>query len=113
MATIARPSSYDEACENHRWVVPERYNIAAEICDSQPADKPALVFEDFRGRRRDLDWAELRALANRAANVLAAHGVERGDRVAVCAPASSLQADHHAIESAPEPSLNADPQSSG
>src|SRR5204862_1167336 len=33
-------------------------------------------------------WGEMQSLANRAANVLAAHGVERGDRVAVVAPAS-------------------------
>ena len=29
--------TYEEACEAHRWRVPERYNIAAEVCDSQPA----------------------------------------------------------------------------
>ncbi len=88
MATRTRPSSYEEACETHSWQVPERYNIAAEICDSQPADKAAMVFEDHQGNRRELDWGELRGLANKAANVLAEHGVERGDRVAVCAPAS-------------------------
>jgi acetyl-CoA synthetase len=89
MATMARPTRYEVACEGHRWQVPERYNIAAEICDSQPAGKPAIVFEDFRGERRDLDWGAMGALANRAANVLVGHGVERGDRVAVCAPASA------------------------
>ena len=68
--------------------VPERYNIAADVCDKHPDDKPAMVFEDFRGNQRELTWGEQRSLANRAANVLAAHGVERGDRVAVCAPAS-------------------------
>ena len=47
-----------------------------------------MVFEDFRGNQREVSWAEQRSLANRAANVLAAHGVEREDRVAVCAPAS-------------------------
>jgi len=87
MATMARPTSYEQACEEHSWRVPERYNIAADICDSQPADKPAIVFEDFRGERRDLNWGEMRNLSDRAANVLSAHGVERGDRVAVCAPA--------------------------
>jgi acetyl-CoA synthetase len=88
MATTTRPSSYEEACETHRWVVPERYNIAADLCDSQTAGKAAMVFEDFRGNRRELNWAELRALSNQAANVLTARGVKRGDRVAVCAPAS-------------------------
>ena len=47
-----------------------------------------MVFEDFRGNQREVRWGEQRALANRAANVLAAHGVQREDRVAICAPAS-------------------------
>jgi acetyl-CoA synthetase len=81
-------TSYDEARDSHRWRVPDRYNIAAEVCDAQPADKPAMVFEDFRGNERRVSWGEQRALANRAANLLVARGVERGDRVAVCAPAS-------------------------
>ncbi len=88
MATIARPSSYEQAVSEHRWRVPDRYNIAADVCDSQPREKAAMVFEDFKGGRRELDWGELGSLANRAANVLAKHGVKRGDRVAVCAPAS-------------------------
>src|SRR4051794_22800549 len=80
--------TYDEACEAHRWQVPERYNIAAEVCDSQPGARTAMVFEDFRGNEREVSWAEQRSLANRAANLLASRGVEPGDRVAVCAPAS-------------------------
>ncbi len=81
-------SSYEEARAAHTWDVPEHYNIAADVCDKHPADKLAMVFEDFRGNRREVSWGEQRALANRAANVLAARGVEKGDRVAVCAPAS-------------------------
>ena len=26
-------SSYDQVCAEHRWEVPERYNIAADVCD--------------------------------------------------------------------------------
>jgi acetyl-CoA synthetase len=79
---------YERACREHRWNVPSRYNIAADVCDKHPAEKPAMVFEDFRGDQREVNWGEQRALANRAANVLKQHGVEREDRVAVCAPAS-------------------------
>jgi acetyl-CoA synthetase len=84
----ARPRSYEEAVAAHQWRVPERYNIAADVCDKHPASKPAMVFQDFRGNQREVSWGEQRALANQAANVLVAHGVERGDRVAICAPAS-------------------------
>ncbi|MGC1801202.1 MAG: AMP-binding protein, partial [Solirubrobacterales bacterium] len=80
--------TYEEACEAHRWRVPDRYNIAADVCDGQPPDRTAMIFEDFRGNQREVSWAEQRSLADRAANLLVSHGVERGDRVAVCAPAS-------------------------
>src|SRR5213595_1396435 len=79
---------YDEARAGHRWRVPERYHIAADVCDKHPREKPAMVWEDFRGTQRDVKWGELQSLAARAANVLRAHGVERGDRVAVDAPAT-------------------------
>ena len=88
VSPAVEPASYEEARAQHRWAVPERSNIAADVCDRWPAGKPAMVFEDFRGNERLVSWGEQRSLANRAANLLAARGVERGDRVAVCAPAS-------------------------
>jgi acetyl-CoA synthetase len=45
-----------------------------------------MLWESFDGSTRELDWGELQDLANQAAHVLAAHGVERGDRVAVVLP---------------------------
>ena len=88
VGTAGEVGSYEEACTQHRWEVPRRYNIAADVCDRWPAERPAMVFEDFRGNERGVRWGEQRSLANRAANLLASRGVERGDRVAVCAPAS-------------------------
>jgi acetyl-CoA synthetase len=79
---------YEELRAAHEWRVPDRYNIAADVCDKHPRDKPAMVFEDFRGTERRLTWGQMQSLANQAANVLRAHGVERGDRVAVVAPAA-------------------------
>ena len=79
-------ATYDEVCAAHRWEVPERYNIAADVCDKHPRDKPAMVWESFDGSMRELDWGELQDLANQAAHALAARGVGRGDRVAVVLP---------------------------
>jgi acetyl-CoA synthetase len=79
-------STYDDVCASHRWSVPAQYNIAADICDRHPRDKPAMIWESFDGSRRELAWGELQDLANQAAHVLAAHGVARGDRVAVVLP---------------------------
>src|SRR3954469_12670307 len=79
-------TSYEEACATHHWVVPPRYNLAADICDKHPRDKPAMVWESFDGSYRELVWGELQDLANKAAHTLAARGIERGDRVAVVLP---------------------------
>jgi acetyl-CoA synthetase len=79
-------TSYEEMCGSHRWEVPPRYNIAADVCDRQPRDKPAMVWESFDGSARELTWGELQDLANQAAHTLSAHGVARGDRVAVVLP---------------------------
>jgi acetyl-CoA synthetase len=79
-------TQYEQLCSSHRWQVPERYNIAADVCDKHPRDKPAMVWESFDGSLRELTWGELQELANQAAHTLAAHGVGRGDRVAVVLP---------------------------
>ncbi|HEV7134287.1 MAG TPA: AMP-binding protein [Gaiellaceae bacterium] len=79
-------TSYEQLRAEHRWEVPARYNIAADVCDKHPRDKLAMVWESFDGSYRELAWGELQDLANQAAHVLHAHGIERGDRVAVVLP---------------------------
>jgi acetyl-CoA synthetase len=81
-------TSYEQACAAHRWEVPAQYNIATDVCDKHPRDKLAMVWESYDGSYRELVWGELQDLANQAAQVLRAHGIERGDRVAVVAPAT-------------------------
>ena len=78
--------SYEQACAEHRWQVPERYNIAADVCDKHDSGKLAMVHERFDGEVREIRWGELQALANQAANVLSGAGVGAGDRVAVVLP---------------------------
>jgi len=88
MSSTSTISSYEEACAGHSWNVPERYNIAADVCDKHPREKLAMIHEDFHGNVRNVSWGELQDLSNRFANVLAAHGVQRGDRVAMLLPAT-------------------------
>jgi acetyl-CoA synthetase len=78
--------TYEEAVAAHRWEVPGRYNIAADVCEKHPPDKLAMVWERFDGARRDLTWGELQDLSAQAAHALSAAGVQRGDRVAVVLP---------------------------
>src|SRR4051812_9675252 len=86
MATVGASSNYQELRASHRWEVPERYNIARDVCFKHPADKLAMIHEDPRGAVREVRWGELQELSNRFANVLAAKGVQKGDRVAMLLP---------------------------
>src|SRR5215207_2396917 len=86
MSTASQYSSYEEAVEAHEWNVPERYNIAVDVCDKHDAGKLAMIHEDSDGNVREVKWGELQELSNRFANVLRAHGVEQGDRVAMLLP---------------------------
>ena len=63
-------TSYEEAVASHEWRVPERYNIAEDVCDKHPADKLAMIHEHFDGTVREVQWGELQELSNRFANVL-------------------------------------------
>jgi len=80
--------TYEEAVAAHEWRVPVRYNIAQDVCDKHPRDKLAMVHEHSDGTVREVNWGELQDLANQAAAVLRAAGVQRGDRVAVVLPAT-------------------------
>jgi acetyl-CoA synthetase len=82
----AAVQSYEEACSTHRWDVPERYNIAADVCDKHPRDKPAMIHEDPSGNVRSLDWGHVQDMSDRFARRLLDAGLERGDRVAMLLP---------------------------
>ena len=70
--------TYEEAVATHEWRVPERYNIAEDVCDKHPADKLAMIHEHFDGTVREVRWGELQELSNRFANALTALGVGQG-----------------------------------
>ena len=86
MSSTTTFTSYEQAREQHRWQVPERYNIAVDVCDRHPREKLAMIHEDFQGRIREVSWGALQDDSNRFANVLRSRGVEPGDRVAMLLP---------------------------
>src|SRR6478672_4610572 len=86
MSSATTITSYEEACARHTWSVPERYNIAVDVRDRHPREKLAMIHEHFDGTVREVSWGELQDDSNRFANVLRAHGVEPGDRVAMLLP---------------------------
>jgi len=71
-----------------RWNVPERYNMAREVCDRHHAiaDRAALFYENAAGERRTWTFGDLITLSNRLANALAGQGIGKGDRVGIVLP---------------------------
>jgi acetyl-CoA synthetase len=72
-----------------RWAIPERYNIAADICDRWAAIEPqrtAIIEMSQDWRVSPVSFGHLREQSNRLAQALRARGVSRGDRIAILLP---------------------------
>ncbi len=92
---------YDTLYRNFRWDIPARYNIGVDVCDRWAAQDPGrLAILNIRadGREDKITFGWMRETSNRLANALAAHGIKRGDRVAIFLPqAPEVAAAHIAI----------------
>jgi acetyl-CoA synthetase len=89
MPVLPQASDYDAIYRQFRWNIPANYNIGADICDRWAQAEPnrlAILHEHADGRRDEITYGRLRETSNRLANVLRAHGVARGDRVAIMLP---------------------------
>ena len=83
---LTRANTYEEVYLAFRWPTPQRYNIALDTCDKHAdttPDAPALIHESEDGETRRYSFKAIQRLASRAANVFAAHGINRGDRVGI------------------------------
>ena len=94
-------SDYDALCRAFRWQVPAHYNIGVDVCDRWAASEPgriAIFHVGANGAVQEISYGALRGSSNRLANALAAHGIRRGDRVAILLPqAPAVAASHIAI----------------
>jgi acetyl-CoA synthetase len=79
---------YGEIFAGYRWQIPADFNIAVAVCTCHAADenRVAIHWEDEDGASERWTYAALQRDANRLSNALAAHGVVRGDRVAIILP---------------------------
>ncbi|MCJ2027914.1 AMP-binding protein [Methylobacterium sp. J-043] len=85
-------NTYEKLVADFRWEIPERYNIAADVCDRWALSEPnrtALLVLGPDDRPEPVSYGRLRADSLRLAAALAARGVEPGDRVAVLLPQSA------------------------
>src|SRR5437868_3895960 len=67
------------------WSIPARFNIGADVADRHGAAL-ALIELNPSGKARQFTFADISRLSNRLANLLVAHGLQRGDRVAILLP---------------------------
>jgi len=82
------PDQYAAIHAAYRWDVPAAFNIGTACCGRWASDRArfALYWEDESGATAAWTFWDLEQRANRLANALAAHGIGRGDRVALILP---------------------------
>ncbi len=101
MPVLPPARDYDTLYRQFRWRIPPRYNIGVDVCDRWAAAEPdrmALLHVRPDGAEEPVTYGWLRETSNRLANALTAHGVGRGDRVAILLPQSpEVAAAHIAI----------------
>jgi acetyl-CoA synthetase len=101
MGYLPHAATFDDVYRQFRWDIPARYNIGVGCCDRWAlADPGRLAILHVRpdGVHEPITYGWLRETSNRLANVLRAHGVARGDRVAIFLPqAPEVAAAHMAI----------------
>src|SRR5881227_637070 len=89
---------YDMLYREFRWPKLARYNIGVDVCDkwaAQDAGRLAILNVRADGGYENITFGWLRDISNRLANTLAAHGIARGDRVAVLLPQTPETAVAH------------------
>ncbi|RDJ20812.1 AMP-dependent synthetase [Bosea caraganae] len=80
---------YDRLRAEFRWRIPERYNIAVDVCDRWAEREPgrtAIIEVAPDWRATPVSFGTLREQSNQLANALRARGIARGDRVAILLP---------------------------
>jgi acetyl-CoA synthetase len=85
---LAPSKNYSDLVQNFSWQIPGAYNIGIDVCDrhADGSGRLALLFVDEAHRCRRYTFDDFRSLSNRFANVLAAAGLRRGDRVGILLP---------------------------
>jgi acetyl-CoA synthetase len=80
---------YDRLYREFRWEIPARYNIGVDVCDrwaQRDPDRTAIIHARDDGQTETVSFRALMRLSNQLANALRAHGIGRGDRVAILLP---------------------------
>ena len=93
---ISHPT-YEALAEGQGWEIPDRLNMAWEVCDrwAEAASEKVALIEPLPEGNRETSYAGLRAMADALAHRLVASGVTRGDRIGVFRSQSPWTAAAH------------------
>ncbi len=86
-----RHATFEATRDAFRWNIPAQFNIARAICDRHVGSRDTALITDAGS----LSFAGLQEMSARLTNTLLAHGVVRGDRVAILLPQSIEAAATH------------------
>jgi acetyl-CoA synthetase len=97
---MLRPANtYADVFQAFRWNIPTCYNIGVDVVDKHVAagqgGRLALVHEKESGAFERLSFDDIFRKSNQLANLLVAHGICRGDRVAILLPQQPETAISH------------------
>ncbi|MCL2276480.1 MAG: AMP-binding protein [Treponema sp.] len=77
-------NSYEDFYKNYTVNIPDNFNFAYDVVDTIAKEKPnqrALQWRDEKGAEASFTFAEIYKSANKAANILTAAGIKKGDPV--------------------------------
>jgi acyl-coenzyme A synthetase/AMP-(fatty) acid ligase len=79
---------YHETYRSFRLEVPTHFNFGGDVVDhwAENSDHLALIWCDETGAERRFTFGDISRLSNRCANLLAALGLRRGDRILIMLP---------------------------
>ncbi|MFL6932020.1 MAG: acyl-CoA synthetase [Xanthobacteraceae bacterium] len=98
MSLLPDLRDYGALSRAFRWEIPARYNIGVAVCDAWADRDPrrlAILHVRPDGVPEEVTYGWLKETSNRLANALRAHGIARGDRVAILLPQSPEVAALH------------------
>lgn len=77
--------SFEKLHDEFSWHIPERLNIAYEVCDKHEklSNRIAIYYEHEDGRKNKVSFGDLQKYANQFANVLQSRGIKKGSRIAI------------------------------
>jgi len=93
---LERFDSYEQACREFRWLIPQRINIATAICRRHPDAVTRIALSDVKeGGINTYTFGGLDYLSDKFATALSESGITQGDSVAVVLPPSAALAIAH------------------